>query len=107
MFKALENGQIIDVLETLTFVKCLPRTKKILRVDEKQANGLMSSNNNEIYHIYGTPYTFADYKKTICFEKIDAEEYNKLTHQLKENEKLEKRVQELEKLLKEIYSKFA
>lgn len=35
MFKIIENGQIIDVVENLKFVKCLPRTKKIVCVDER------------------------------------------------------------------------
>ena len=107
MFKVIENGQIIDVLENLKFVKCLPRTKKIVLVDERQANGIMSSNGNEIYHLFGTPYTFEGEKRTVRFEEIDAEEYEKLTQQVKKNEQLEKRVRELEKMLREIYLKMS
>ena len=107
MFKVIENGQIIDVLENLKFVKCLPRTKKIVLVDERQANGIMSSNGNEIYHLYGTPFTFEDEKKTVRFEEIDVEEYEVLTQQVKKNEKLEERVRELEKMLREIYLKIS
>jgi hypothetical protein len=107
MFKVVENGQIIDVLENLKFVKCLPRTKKIIVVDERQANGIMSSNNNEIYHLFGTPFTFEDKKRTVHFESIDLEEYEKLTQQVKKNEKLEERVRELEKMLREIYLKIS
>ena len=62
MFKIIENGQIIDVVESLKFVKCLPRSKKMILVDERQANGIMASNGNEVYHIYGTPYTFEEGK---------------------------------------------
>ena len=105
MFKIIENGQIIDVLENLKFVKCLPRTKKIIMVDGRQANGIMSSNDNEIYHLYGTSYTFEGEKRTVRFEEIDAEEYEKLAQQVKKNEKLEERVRELEKMFRELYSK--
>lgn len=107
MFKVVENGQIIDVLENLKFVKCLPKSKKIIMVDERQANGIMSSNDNVVYHLFGTPYTFEDEKRTVRFEEIDAEEYEKLTQQVKKNERLEERVRELEKMLKELYLKIS
>ena len=107
MFKVIENGQIIDVLENLKFVKCLPKSKKIIVVDERQANGIMSSNDNVVYHLFGTPYTFEGEKRTVHFQEIDAEEYEKLTQQVKKNEQLEERVRELEKMLREIYLKIS
>lgn len=105
MFKVIENNQIIDVMETLTFVKCLPKSKRIIHVDERQANGIVASNGDEVYHLYGTKNTFADFKRTVRFEKIDEEEYNRLVNNLKDNEKLERRISELEKIIKEIYQK--
>lgn len=105
MFKILENNQIIDVMESLTFVKFLPKSQKKLIVDERQANGILSSQGDEVYHIYGTPNTFADKKRTVKIEEIDAEEYNALTTQLKENQRLEKRVAELERIIKELYAR--
>lgn len=105
MYKIIEKGQIIDVLENLKFVKCLPRTKKIICVDERQANGIMASNRNEVYHLYGTPYNFEGEKKTVWYEEIDNEEAERLTQQLKKNEQLEERVRELEKMFRELYSK--
>ena len=107
MFKIIENNQIIDVVEKLKYVKCLPRTKKIICVDERQANGIMASNDNDVYHIYGTPYTFENAIRTVHFEEIGAEEYERLTQQVKKNEKLEARVRELEKILREIYVKLS
>ena len=106
MYKIIENGQIIDVLETLQFVKCLPKTQKTIIVDERQANGIMSSNGNEIYHLVNMPNTFCEHKKSVYFEKIDEEEYKRLTSQLKENARLEKRVEELERIIRELYHKF-
>lgn len=107
MFKVIENGQIIDVLESLKFVKCLPRSKRTILVDERQANGIMASNGNDVYHIYGTPYTFEGDKRTVRFEEIDDEEAEKLTHQLKKNEQLEERVRELEKMVKELCTRLS
>lgn len=105
MYKIMENNQIIDVMKEIKFVKYLPSSKRSISVDERQANGCLSSNCDEVYHIYGTPNTFADKKRTVKIEEIDAEEYNTLTTQLKENQRLEKRVAELERIIKELYAK--
>ena len=107
MFKIIENGQIIDVVENLKFVKCLPRTKKIVCIDERQANGIMASNGDDVYHIYGTRHTFDKEVRTVFYEKIEAEEFERLTNQVKQNEKLEARVRELEKILRDIYLKIS
>ena len=107
MYKIIENNQIIDVIESMKFVKYLPRSKKIIAVDEKQANGCVSSNGDEIYHLLGTPYTFDTQKRTVKYVSIDEEEYKTLTTQLKENQELinkvhylEQKLLELERLLK-------
>jgi hypothetical protein len=98
------NGhQVIDVVENIKFIKCLPRTKKIILVDFKQANGVISSNNDEIYHLYGTPNTFEDEKKTVSIQEITFEEYKTLTSQIQSNELLENRVKELEDIIREMY----
>lgn len=107
MFKIIENNQIIDVVENLKFVKCLPKSKRIICVDERQANGIMASNGNDVYHVYGTPHTFEGEVRSVRFEEIDAEEYERLTQQVKKNEQLESRVRELEKMFRELYSKMA
>lgn len=102
MYKIIENNQIIDVMEKLNFVKYLPKTKRAVKIDERQANGILSSNSSIIYHIYGTPNTFPDQRKSVTYEKIDKDEYDKLTKQLKANEALEERIRELEKTVKEL-----
>lgn len=102
MYKILENNQIIDVMESMKFIKYLPRSKKIIAVDEKQANGCISSNGDEIYHLLGTPYNFAGARKTVRYERIDAEEYERLTKQVKNNQMLESRVKLLEEKLLEL-----
>ena len=102
MYKIIKNNQIIDVMPEIKFIKYLPRSKRTIAVDERQANGCLSSSGDEIYHIYGTPYTFEDAKQTITFVQIDEEEYNQLTAQLKENQELTNRVQYLEQRLLEL-----
>lgn len=105
MYKIIENNQIIDVMETIRFVKYLPKTQRSIAIGERQANGILSSNNSIIYHIEGTKNVFPEGHKTVRYEKIDKEEYDRLTTQLKANEELANRVSELEKLVKELQKK--
>ena len=105
MYKIIENNQIIDVMETISFVKYLPNSKKSVLISERQANGILSSNKSIIYHIAGTANVFPEGTKTVEYIKIDKEEYEKLTTQLKQNEELAERVKELEKIVKELQAK--
>lgn len=105
MYKIIENNQIIDVMKDLHFVKYLPKTKKSIIIDERQANGVLSSNNSVIYHIEGTPKVFPEETKTVNYCKIDLEEYERLTQQLKANNELLERVNELEKALRDLQKK--
>lgn len=99
MYKIIENNQIIDVIDNIQFVKCLPQSQKIIAVDKRQANGIVSSDGDTIYHILGTPNVFNDFKHSVTYTKIEEEEYLKLTTQMKENYALEKKVEELEQMI--------
>lgn len=105
MYKIIENNQIIDVMETISFVKYLPNSKRSVLIGERQANGILSSDKSIIYHIAGTKNVFPEGTKTVEYVKIDKEEYDKLTTQLKQNEELIERVKELEKIVKELQAK--
>lgn len=97
MYKIIENNQIIDVMESLRFVKYLPKTKRSIEIDERQANGILSSDASVIYHIAGTKDIFPEGYKTVRYEKIEEDEYKRLTQQLKVNTELADKVKELEK----------
>ena len=102
MYKIIENNQIIDVIEFPVFIKYLPKHKKAIAIEKSQANGCVSSNGTEIYHLLGTNYNFAEAHRTIRCEKIDQEEFDYLTKQLKQNQELENRVKYLEQKLLEL-----
>lgn len=102
MYKIIENNLVIDVVEKLQFVKCLAKSKRMISVDERQANGIMSSDGKVVYHIAGTPNTFAEAKHSIRYVEIDEDEYNKLTTQMKTNNDLEHKVEELERIILEL-----
>lgn len=102
MYKIIENNQIIDVVKDIKFVKYLPRSGRMISVDERQANGCLSSDENEVYHIFGKPNSFGDPKRTVRYVAIDEQEYNVLTTQLKENQELVNKVHYLEQKLLEL-----
>lgn len=102
MYKIIYNNQIIDILDNIIYVKCLPISQKIIAVDKNQANGIVSSNGDEIYHIIGTKDTFKNKKKSVQIIPIDKEEFEKLTTQVIEKNDLELRVKELETLVKNL-----
>ena len=58
MYKIIHNNQIIDVIEYPCFVKWIPSIKKNISVDERQANGIVSSNGSSIYHLLGKENNF-------------------------------------------------
>ena len=103
-YKILHNNQIIDVLENIRYVKCLPRTQKIIEVEKSQANGIVSSNGDTIYHIYGTKNTFKEKKLDVFYEEINEDEYLNLTTQIQKNEDLETRIINLENIIKSLQS---
>ena len=103
MYKIIYNKQIIDVFDDkICFVKFLPKINRTIAIDKRQANGVVSSNGQEIYHIEGTKYNFLDNKKTVSVIPIDEEEYLKLTTQIQKNQNLEDRVRELEILVQSL-----
>lgn len=102
MYKIIHNNQIIDVLEDLNYVKCLPKTQKIISVDKLQANGIVSSNGDDIYHLLGTKNTFKDKKISVEAIPIEESEYLELTTQLAARDDLEKRIKELENLVQNL-----
>lgn len=105
MYKILHNNQIIDVMEDVRYVKCLPKSQKLIAVDKAQANGIVSSDGDTIYHILGTKNTFNTEKLSVQIIKINKEEYEALTTQMKEQKDLNTRINELEKLVKELQNK--
>lgn len=105
MYKILHNNQIIDVMEDVRYVKCLPKSQKLIAVDKAQANGIVSSDGDTIYHILGTKNTFNTEKLSVQIMEITEKEYEELTTQIKKQEDLNNRIDELEKLVQELYSK--
>ena len=63
---------------------------------------MLGSDQNTVYHIKNTDYNFNSDLKSVYFEEIDKEEYDKLTNEIqvkKENTDLEKEVVDLKILV--------
>ena len=77
MNKILYNNMIIDVLEKITYCKCLT-SGRTLRTDKTSANCIVSSDGSQMYAIKGTSGTPDTYKKVEIIP-IDKKEYDYLT----------------------------
>ena len=80
-YKIMNNNMVIDLLNEVRWVRYLPNSKRLVATDSQAANGVMGSDHNTVYHIFGKPYTFANEIKTVEVVKIDALEYDKLRTQ--------------------------
>ena len=80
-YKIMYNNMVIDLLNEVRWVRYLPNSKRLVATDSQAANGVMGSDHNTVYHIFGKPYTFANEIKTVEVVKIDALEYDKLRTQ--------------------------
>lgn len=80
-YKIMHNNMVIDLLNEVRWVRYLPNSKRLVATDSQAANGVMGSDHNTVYHIFGKPYTFANEVKTVEVVKIDALEYNRLQTQ--------------------------
>lgn len=102
MIKIIENNMIIDVCYKPTFLRYLPQMDRYIKTDVSSANSLLGSDQNTTYHIKNTDYNFKIPLKSVYFQEIDKEEYDKLTKEMqvkKENSDLEKEVNDLKNLV--------
>lgn len=77
-YKVLKNNRVIDVLDKLVFVKYQPKYKIMVLCSESEAQGILSSDCEYVWHepsLYEIP---ADGYDTIQLEEIDRYEYESL-----------------------------
>lgn len=77
-YKVLKNNKVIDVLDNLIYLKWEPKHKIMVLTDEDDAQAIMSSDKNTIWHeetLYRIPVDGFD---TVNIEEIDKYEYEKL-----------------------------
>lgn len=77
-YKVLKNNKVIDVLDNLIYLKWLPKHKTMILTDENDAQAILSSDKNTIWHeetLYKIPVSGYD---TVKLEEIDEYEYKQL-----------------------------
>ena len=77
-YKVLKNNKVIDVLDKLVFLKYQPKHKIMVLCDENEAQAILSSDKNTIWHeetLYKIP---VDGYENVKIEPIDEFEYKQL-----------------------------
>ena len=77
-YKVLKNNKVIDVLDSLIYLKWQPKHKTMILSDENEAQAILSSDKNTIWHeetLYKIPVEGYD---SVRVEEIDKYEYEKL-----------------------------
>jgi hypothetical protein len=74
----LKNNKVIDVLDNLIYLKWEPKHKIMVLSDENEAQAILSSDKNTIWHeqtLYKIPVDGYD---TVSVQEIDEYEYRQL-----------------------------
>lgn len=77
-FKVIKDNKVIDVLDHLTYLKWQPKHKIWILSDENEAQAILGSNKNTIWHertLYNIPISGYD---TVDLIEIDESEYKQL-----------------------------
>lgn len=77
-YKVMKNNKVIDVLDHLTYLKYQPKHEIMVLCDENEAQAILSSDKNMIWHeitLYNVPVSGYD---TVELVEIDEYEYKQL-----------------------------
>ena len=77
-YKVLINKRIIDLLDQLIYVEYQKKNDVFLLCDEEHAQGIMSSDMNDIWHVDYYPSIDKEGVDTVSLIKIDKCEYEQL-----------------------------
>lgn len=77
-YKVLKNGKVIDALDHLSFVKYQPKHKIMVACDKSEAQAIISSDGEYIWHVHGLYAIPVDGYDTVQLKRIDEYEYNQL-----------------------------
>ena len=77
-YKVISNDRVIDVLHQLIFLKWQSKHQTMLICEEREAQGILSSDANSCWHVEGMYKIPVDGYKTVQLVQIDEEEYLQL-----------------------------
>lgn len=79
-YKVIKDNKVIDVLDNIVYLKWQPKHKTMILTDENDAQAILSSDKNTIWHertLYNVPVEAGYYDSVELFE-IDEFEYKQL-----------------------------
>lgn len=77
-YKVMKNNKVIDVLDNLIYLKWEPKHRVMVLTDENDAQAIMSSSKNTIWHVKGFYKVPVDGYDTVELTEIDKYEYEQL-----------------------------
>ena len=77
-YKEIYNRKVIDILDSLQYVKFQLKHEILLLCDENDAQGILSSSGNSAYHLSTCLPFPVDIFPTVTVEEITAAEYESL-----------------------------
>lgn len=77
-YKIIKNNKIVDITDCLSYVRLSPKSGRVLLCPQAEAQGIVSSDGNSIWHLEGF-YDFPSGEyETVFAIKITKEEYHRL-----------------------------
>ena len=77
-YKVIKNNKVIDVLDHLTYLKWQPKNKIMLLSDEGEAQAILGSDGNTIWHVEGFYDLPVEGYETVSLIEINSFEYKQL-----------------------------
>ena len=77
-YKVIKNNKVIDVLDHLTYLKWQSKNKIMLLSDEGEAQAILGSDGNTIWHVEGFYDLPVSGYETVRLIEIDEYEYKQL-----------------------------
>ena len=77
-YKVIKNNKVIDVLDKLTYLKWQPKNKIMLLSGLDEAQAILGSDGNSIWHVEGLYDLPVEGYDTVKLVKIDEYEYKQL-----------------------------
>ena len=77
-YKVLKNDKVIDVLDHLSFVKYQEKHNIMVSCTKEEAQAIISSNGEYIWHVYGLYNLPVDGYDTVEIQEIGQYEYEQL-----------------------------
>ena len=77
-YKVIKDNKVIDVLNHLTYLKWQEKNKIMLLSDLNEAQAILSSDGNTVWHVEGLYDLPVDGYETVQIKEIDQFEYRQL-----------------------------